>query len=218
MAAETDAPASILAVAMRVAQLDASGATPAGASNMYVTDALIQFQWQPTVEAGLDLMQRKASGDLCVFTKTADIIKRYEVTLNLCSPDPELEALISGGAVLADAGATVGYGAPALGADPVPNGVSVEIWSEAIEGDVPPATNPYFWWAFPKIKFEKKEQRTLEAGVLANSFSGYAYENPGWGNGPNDDWMLASDRVFQYQRTDSFPTPGVGLVATPTQT
>lgn len=217
MTAETDAPASILAVMMRVAKLDASGATPAGSGAMYTTDALVQFQWSPTVEGGLDLMQRKASGDLCVFTKTPDITKRYEVTLNLCSPDPELEAMLAGGVVLTATGATIGYGAPLLGSDPTPHGVSIEIWSEAIEGDVTPAVNPYFWWAFPKVKLEKHEQRTLEAGVLANSFSGFMYENPAWGNGPNNDWTANSDRVFQYVRTDSFPAAHVGVVAVPSQ-
>lgn len=217
MTVETDAPSSILAVVCRVAKLDAAGATPAGAASQYTTDALVQFTWSQEVEGGLDLMQRKGSGDLCVFTKTADIVKRYACTLNLCSPDPELEQLISGGLVLTSAGATVGYGAAKLGADAVPNGVSLEVWSQAIAGDVAPATNPYFWWAFPKIKFEKKEQRTLEAGILANSFSGYMYENPGWGNGPNNDWLLNSDRAFQYQRAGTYPSAAVGLQAVPTQ-
>lgn len=217
MTAETDAPSSILAVVCRVAKLDATGATPAGSGAMYVTDALLRFTWSQEVEGGLDLMQRKGNGDLCVFTKTADIVKRYACTLDLCSPDPELEAMISGGTVLTSTGATVGYAAARLGADPVPNGVSLEVWSEAINGDVPAAVNPYFWWAFPKIKFEKKEQRVLEAGILANSFSGYMYENPGWGNGPNNDWLLTSDRAFQYQRTTSYPTAAVGVQAVPSQ-
>jgi hypothetical protein len=120
--------------------------------------------------------------------------------------------------VLTATGATVGYGAPKLGADPTPNGVSVEIWSEAIDGDVPAATNPFFWWAFPKIKFEKKGQRRLEGGIMANSFDGYMYENPGWGNGPNNDWTLNSDRAWQQQRAASLPPSAIGLQAVPTQT
>lgn len=214
---ETDAPASILAVAMRVALLDAAGATPAGPDSMYVTDALVQFQWQPTIENGLDLMQRKGNGDLCVFTKTPDITKRYEVTLNLCTPDPELVQLLAGGVLLETSSTAVGYGAPLLGQDPTPNGVSVEIWSEAITGDVPAADNPYFWWAFPKVKFEKMEQTTLEAGIKATSYSGYMYENPGWGDGPNNDWTWNSDRAFQWVRSDSFPTPAIGVQAIPAQ-
>lgn len=217
MAAETDAPSSILALVLRAAKLDATGATPAGVSSMYVTDALVRFTWSQEVEGGLDLMQRKGNGDLCVLTKTADIVKRYNCTLDVCSPDPELESLLTGALLLTSTGATVGMGAPRLGHDPVPNGVSLEMWSQAIEGDAPPATDPFFWWAFPKIKFEKIEQRILEAGILANSYTGYMYENPGWGNGPNNDWLLNSDRAWQEQRTDVLPTAAVGLQATPTQ-
>jgi hypothetical protein len=125
---------------------------------------------------------------------------------------------MSAAILLTDTGDTVGLGAPRLGSDASPNGVSIEIWSKAIDGDVAPATNPFFWWAFPKVKFEKPEQTTLESGIKATSYSGYMYENPLWADGPNNDWTLNSDRAWQYQRTDSFPTPGVGLVATPTQT
>lgn len=219
MAVETDAPASILAEVMRVAKLDATGATPAGATSMYVTDAIVRFTWQPDIEGGLDLTQRKGNGDLCVMTRTADVAKRYTCTLEICAPDPELEQLLTGGVVLTETGATVGYGAPLLGQDPVPNGVSLEIWSKAIEGDVTPATNPLFWWAFPKVKLEKKGTRELSPTILANVFEGYMYENPSWGNGPNNDWTINSDRVYQYQRcaTGAMPPSAVGLQAIPTQ-
>lgn len=217
MAVETDAPSSILAVMCRAAKLDATGATPAGAANMYVTDALLQFMWAPDTETGLDLFQRKGNGDLCVMGRTADVAKRYTCTLNVCTPDPEFESLIAGALLLTDTGATVGAGAPLLGQDPTPNGISLEIWSKALDGDVTPATNPFFWWAFPKIKFERFEQRTLEAGILANSYSGYMYENPAWEDGPTNDWTVNSDRAWQYQRTDSHPSSAVGLQATPAQ-
>jgi hypothetical protein len=215
---ETDAPSSILAVMMRVAQLDATGATPAGASGMYVTDSLVRFTWQPDVEAGLDLTQRKGNGDLCTAARTADVVKRYTCTLDICTPDPELEQLLSGGVILTTAGATVGYGAPKLRQDAVPNGVSVEIWSEAQDGDAPAADDPFFWWAFPMVKLEKKGQRALEAGIMANSFEGYMYENENWANGPNNDWELNSDRAYQWQRTASHPSSAIGLQAIPAQT
>lgn len=215
---ETDAPSSILALMLRVAKLDPTGATTAGSGLMYTTDALVRFTWSQEAEGGLDLTQRKGNGDLCVHTKTPDIVKRYNCTLDVCSPDPELEQLISGGVLLTDSGSTIGYGAPKLGVDPVPDGVGLEVWSKAIDGDVEPAADPFFWWAFPKIKFEKKEQRVLEAGILANSYSGYMYENPNWGDGPANDWPANSDRAFQWVRTDVVPASVVGAQAIPTQT
>jgi hypothetical protein len=217
MTVETDAPSSILAVTMRVAALSASGTTPAGASGLYVTDSLVRFSWQPDVEAGLDMSQRRGDGSLCTAARTPDVVKRYTCTLDICAPDPELEQLLSGGVVLTSTGSTVGYGAPKLRQTATPNGVSVEIWSEAQDGDSPAATNPFFWWAFPMLKLEKKGQRTLEAGVMANSFEGYMYENASWGNGPNNDWLLNSDRAYQYQRTATHPSAAVGLQAIPAQ-
>jgi hypothetical protein len=217
MVAETDAPSSVLAEVMRVAKLDATGATPAAASSMYVTDAIVLFTWAPDVFTGLDLTQRKGNGDLCINKQTADTVRRYTCSLQICSPDPELEQLLQGGVVLTSAGATVGYGAPKLGLDPTPNGVSIEIWSQAWDGAHVAATNPFFWWAFPRIELKRRGSTTLESGITANTFEGFMYENPNWGNGPANDWLSGSDRAYQYQRTATTPTPQVGLQAIPAQ-
>lgn len=217
MTVESDAPSSVMCEVIRVAKLAADGSTPADPAGMYVTDSVVKVSWQPAVEGGLDLTQRKGDGSLGVYYKTPDITKRYEVTVDIFTPDPELESLLTGAIVLSTAGSTVGMGAPRLGQDNVPNGVSIEAWSLAVAGDHLVGTNPYFWWAFPHIKLEKHTARTLEAGMLMNSYEGYMYESAAWGNGPNNDWLLSSDRAWQVQRTATKPTPAIGLQAIPAQ-
>lgn len=214
---ETDAPASVLLERMRVAALDAAGTPLVGDNSLYVTDAVVKISWQQAVEGGIELTQRTGSGALCVRRRTPDIVKWGEVTVDICAPDPELEWLLTGGTLLRTGTSphTVGYQEPELGLDPVPYGVSIEGWSDTDENGQEAAVNELFHWVWPKIKLEKKDARTLEAGVLANSFSGYAYENAGWGTGPGGTWTFDSHRWSQRVRVAlaDMPPAAIGLQA-----
>jgi len=217
MTVETDAPASILLERMRVCALDATGAPLVGATSQYVTDAVVKISWQQAVEAGIEMIQRNGSGQLCVMRRTPDVVKWLEMSVDICAPDPELEWLLTGGTLLrtGTAGETLGYQEPELGLDPVPNGVSIEGWSDTDENGQEAETNQLFHWVWPKVKLEKKAARTLEAGILANSFEGYGYQNANWGTGPGDDWTFDSSRVNQRIRVDldTMPASAIGLQA-----
>lgn len=213
---ETDAPASILLDRMRVCALGATGAPLVGVSSLYVTDAVVKIMWSQEVESGLDLTLKNGQGNLCVRRRTPDVVKWLKVTVDICAPDPELEWLLTGGTVLKATNATIGLQDPALGVDPVPYGVSIEGWSETDENGQAAGTNAFFQFVFPKVKLENKGDRTLEAGILANSFSGYGYENANWGDGPaTGNWAYDSTKVVQRARVASgtVPAAAVGLQA-----
>lgn len=212
----TDGAGSVQALRMRIARLDATGATPAGASNMYVTDTIVKVDIKPQMVAGDDIEEKNGSGALCLTWRTQDVLKFQAVTLTVCSMDEELEEILGGGSVLTQTGSTVGYQSPQIGQPAMPNGISLEFWTRAIINGAPAALNPFRWWALPRLYLSRSDATYDSKGHLP-VFDGYAIENPNWGNGPNNDWMLDSSRSLQRQRTAALPASAIGYQATPAQ-
>lgn len=214
-----DGAASLHCVAVRVTQLAADGSTPA-ANQMYVTDSLVKIDFNPDIESGPETVTRNAAGGLCIMYKLPDVVKRLSISIEICTPDPELEAILSGGTVFVSGGASgtiQGYQYPAVGVDPVPNGVSIEAWTHAVVGDHVDPTRPYMHWVFPKVANIHKTNRTIDINPMANAFDGHTVGNPNWGNGPANDWMWDSTACAQWSRTNTFPTPQLGAQAVPAQ-
>lgn len=214
--AGADGAGSVQALRMRIARLAADGTTPAGASNMYVTDTIVKIDTKPEYVAGDDIEEKNGSGALCLTYQTQDVLKRIGITLTICTMDEELAELLGGGTVLTSTGNTVGYAMPAIGQPAMPNGISIEFWTLAIINGAPAATNPYRWWALPRA-YLKRVDASYDAKGHLPVFEGYANENPNWGNGPNNDWLLSSARSLQRQRVASVPASAIGYQATPVQ-
>lgn len=213
-----DGAATLYAVALRVARLNAAGATPAGASNMYVTNSLVKVTFTPEYEAGDEITKKDGLGRTCLNVKQSDTLKR--VTLNsveVCEQDPELTELLSGGALITATGATIGYAFPAVGEDPTPFGVSLEVWTRRYTDNALDPTFPYARWVFPRVKL-RPTARTIGNEAMSGDFDGFGEENVGFGNGPANDYTAASWRAAQYVYETSYPTGTEGYVATPTQT
>lgn len=206
-----DCMSSIHACAIRVARLESDGVPLPGANNLYVSDGIIELSFTPEVEAGDEVTVKNGCGAVCVSHRNDEIIKWWNVELTICRPDPELQELLTGGAVLTDGGA-VGYQPPALNTVSAPNGISVEVWSHRLDdgGDYDP-TFPYFHWAFPKIKGLHFGARRLFNGALENPFTGgRALENSNWFDGPGNDWNVDSSRAWGQMPTDIIPTSDCG--------
>lgn len=126
--------------ALRVARLAADGTTPAGASNMYVTDKLAELGITPQYEEGDEITAKGGCGQILVAFKDMDRLKRLELSLTLESVDPELIELATGATLITTAGQSMGFSLPAVGAAAI-TGVSLEAWSKAwIGGGAPPGT------------------------------------------------------------------------------
>ncbi len=106
-----DGAAAVWAVATRISPLDATGAVDAGTTT-YVTNQLIKATITPVVTTGDDIELKGASGELVVAAKHGDIPKYYTVSIELGTPDPNLEAALCGGTVYNDT-TTAALGAPA---------------------------------------------------------------------------------------------------------
>jgi len=214
--ASGDGAGSVQALRMRIARLAADGSTPAAASSMYVTDTLVKIDLKPEYVTADEVEEKNGSGNICLAYRPQDVLKDVALTLTVCSMDEELAELLGGGTVLTAAGNTVGHALPAIGQPAMPNGISIEFWTLAILNGAPATTNPYRWWALPRC-FLKRSDASYDSKGHLPVFEGFANENSNWGNGPNNDWLLASNRVLQRQRTAVLPASAIGYQSVPVQ-
>ena len=212
-----DGAASIQACALRVARLAADGTTPAGASNMYVTNAFMRLLAAPQVEDGQEINVPNACGTNVVAHKDADKVTRLNLTLELITPDPELLELLTNSLLIQDAGSTVGFAYPKLNTPLTQNGVSMEVWSKAIIGGQPAAALPYWRWVLPKTYNWRFGDREWTNGHMPNVLTGIAVENPSFANGPTNDWNGPNDRVLAVIRDANIPAQPLGYQPTPAQ-
>lgn len=212
-----DGAATLYAVAMRVARLDAMGNTPAGPMNAYTTNTVVSLSIAPEFEDGDEVTQKNGQGLVCISVKAPDTLKRLTVGLQICAFDPELTELLSGGSIITDGGATpqtIGYAYERVGADSTPNGVSIELWTKRYVNSAPVG---FARWVFPRV-YLRKSDRAFGTDIQENSFEGFAIENPNWGNGPFNDYSGPSSSTAQWVQSNTAPTGATGYSATPTQT
>lgn len=210
--------AHLYAVALRASRLNAAGATPAGAGNMLITNSLVKVTFTPEWESGDEIVKKDGTGKTCLSVKQSDTLKR--VTLNsveLCEENPELAELFGGGSLIVDGPDTIGYAYPAVGTDPVPNGIGLEVWTRRYTDNSPDPDFPYARWVFPRAKL-RPTARSIENAAAAAEFEGWSEENAAFGNGPANDYEGGVWRAAQYVYDTTFPVATTDVtVATPVQ-
>ena len=214
--ATQDYAASVQGVAIRVTRLDAAGNLLTEPGDSYTTSAFLRTSFTPEYEEGDEIIEKSASGVICVSYKAPDTLKRITMELAICDPDPELTALLSGGLLLRKNFGTyastdnksVGWAAPGVGDDPSGNGVAIECWSFAVKDGKRATSLPYFYWVFPWVKLRQSGDRVIENGLLANTFEGYGLGNVSFGSGLDGRWEfpVATERPYAYARDSWAPT------------
>lgn len=96
-----DGAASLEAVAMRATALNPDGSISSG-NLLYTTSAFTKVTMTPQMETGDDLVTKNAAGDICVAYKHGDMVKYYQIEVDLCAPDEYLEQMLAGGVLLTD--------------------------------------------------------------------------------------------------------------------
>lgn len=110
-------------------------------------------------------------------------------------------------------GDAIGYRAPEVNTTPVPNGVAIEAWTNAILDNAVATVMPYFHHIWPKCSVRMSESLVLGAeGAGTPQFTARCEKNTGFGTGPADDITIATDRVWQYVRSAGNPTDTPGFV------
>lgn len=202
--------ASLHVVAMRVTALNVDGSHSAN-NQMYVTDNLVKIDINPDMEAGTEVSDKNAAGNVAVTYRQQDVQKRLTVSVELVAPDPELEVMLSGGNTLVSGVNVVGMQYPQMNQVAQVNGVSIEAWTHSIvSGNIDNAGGqPYMRWVLPRV-YLHKTNRTLDINRMASAFDGFAAENALWGTGPMADWPYDSSRILQWAFATTFPTPQLG--------
>jgi hypothetical protein len=196
---------SLFALGMRLTRLGADGSPLIGPENSYVTDSLVQLEIGLEYEDGNEITQRNGSGDLCLTYKAPDSLKRGTISsLQVCTPDPVILGFLTGGTIILDDDDNpIGYAAPKVGSDPLPNGVSIEFWTRGI---IDGSSQGYFWWAVPKAKVRPSDGWTISGeDPLLPELEGTSEQNPNWGDGPDNNWIWESGSVWQYVQVDEIP-------------
>jgi hypothetical protein len=210
MALATDFASSVQGVRLRITPLQTTGAVQTTPYTL-VTDGFIKLSFGLEYTDGDEIEEKNAAGTTCIYWKGADSLKRLNIALTLCSPDPAATVALTGGIVI---GTTIieGYSAPATGAlNPLP--VALEVWSYANVGGKAVSGSAYWRWMFPWVTLRWDGDREISNGALANDFSGQGLGNAALGTGIADWTWGHLDRPFSYVRTNTLPT--VGWTGTP---
>jgi hypothetical protein len=222
--ATQDYAASVQGVAVRITALSAAGVPLNTGLNSIVTSAFTRVSFTPEYEEGDEITEKGADGTTCVTFKAPDTLKRVNLEIAICEPDPEITKLLGGGVLLADGSplSSQGWAAPVTGEDPLPNGVAIEVWSRAIQDGKPAIVNPYYHWVFPYVKTRASGDRVIENGLLATTFEGFGLGNSSFGEGVDERWMWpdVTDRAYMYARSTYAPIglrgPYTWLAGSPT--
>ncbi len=211
--AARDGASSINGTWMRVTKLTDTGEIQAGYP-VLSTQGFMTASFSPVFEDGDEINEKAADGSVCVTWKNDDTLTRLDFALSVCSQDPEITAMLSGGAVVKDEDENIiGYSSMGVG-DVVGSPLAVEIWSIANLAGKPAVDQPYWHWVFPYVKIRYDGDREFANGRLANEFSGRALGNDALTDtglnpiNPTDDFVIYRDALvnpFTYVRTTGQP-------------
>ncbi len=209
--AEEDCRGQVNACAMRLARLDPSGVPLPGAENMLVTDDLVTLNWTSVYTDADEIDEKNACGTTSVNFLGEDTFKRGDIAVVLVRPNPYVQEFLSGGDLLTVVGRPKGFAAPPLG--PVSSAaISIELWAYRVDdGDLDPAF-PYAHYVYPKVKNLRMGDHVHGNEAIKPAFTGRAYENINWYDGPVGDWPATSDRVVQWLPAATIPTPTCGYL------
>jgi hypothetical protein len=209
-----DGAGTVFGVALRVARLGPTGAPAVGASNMYVTDAFTKVDLEPVYTDATSVEQKNAQGGLCLSYEGDEAVKHWNVTIEVCTPDPQLAEILGGGTILVDdEDGPIGYSFPDVGDTPHPNGLSIEVFSKAVLDGGNAPTLPFFDWIMPRVrKLRRTDTSTIGESATLGTYQGIAVGNSLFGSGPANDVEIAATRPLQYVRVGAAPTPSLDYV------
>lgn len=209
----TDHATSVRGYAYRVSALSVSGTPLTGTSgSVWVGNQFINVTFSPENEAGEDIANKAADGSLCQILKTPDILKYYNVHVEICNPEPELTVLLAGGTTFTNPGSAAVTGFQSLQAGQLTTsgvgfGVGLEVWSGAYVNGRPASVNPYWEHAFPLCTLTLTGDRVIENDFIATVFEGYCFGNANFApGGGTPTFPMPTDKPYQSDRVPSLPT------------
>lgn len=207
----------ILACRLRVALLDAGGAPDDGPDAMVVTDALVRIGYQLVVTAGAKFQKKNGCGKVCLDYQGQDRIDSVNLTLELCSLDFELVALMTQADTDVIGGETRGIALPQVDAD-LTRRVSVEAWAEAFDVDQPLTDSMgnvgYLRTIFPSTSWVESD-REYKEDASPIILTGHGRSNANFGDGPGNDltWGMYTSPKGEFLDFGDLPEATCGTQA-----
>jgi len=189
------------------------------------TSAIAYNATAATVDAALEALSNLGPGDVTVTggpgPGAAWVVTFAGTRAGINVPQMTATASLIGGTTPAVAvttttsggGGTVrGYAAPEVNTDPVPYGVGIEVWANAMRDNAVDPALPYWHWVLGKANLRLPEGVVLGAENAATpTFEGTIEQNPNFGTGPVGDIVMPTGRVWQYLQVATEPA-AVGYV------
>lgn len=173
--------------AVRLTQVDVTGAVVGTPDNSYVTDKPISVALRPNFEEGQTFSLRNGCGCSIARFKANDTFNWWEFTFQMGALEPEMLAMLVGTPTIEDGADVVGQAfAGALECDEDEPAVSLEFWTQHIVGSGQDAFHPYIHWVFPKTVWRFGDN-TFEEGIANPTVEGFSRTNNQWGGGPYGD-------------------------------
>lgn len=219
---------SLQVCALRGVRLDADCSPNHGPYAAFSTAALASISSTPEIEDGEEFQVKNGCGVVTHYVKDKDRVKRQNITIELVTYDFEIIEIMTGDQILVDAaGMTIGIAQGGPQSTP-PNGVYLEAYTKAVEGDdscAIPTEDPipgWYEWIWPRAFFTMRDF-TLENNFANVTLEGYSLTNSQLpDDGPFGDWPWDSgDGVAEWdtQWTRNIvlnsagpPTTGCGYV------
>lgn len=182
---------------IRVAKLTATGAPLSGANNGYVSNAAVEIQRTPRVEAGEQALQRNGNGEVCQQAQECDTIVGQDLTMQICTNDLALIGMLTGALVPTDGSGVMGY-LERGSDDGCANPVSLEWWSYAWDSGAQAKISgaALYWHRVIPWATWVHAATTYARGLQVITLNGKGSENASiTTNGPFDDWPSAISSV-----------------------
>lgn len=172
--------------AFRVTKLDACGKPVTGATNGAVSKGFVKLDMKPQLETATDYKAKNANDELVINSRGRQILRWYDVTIDLIGFDPYVLNLLTGDPLVmndATVPEAVGF---SNSSGPVGVNFGLEIWTD-LEGQPCDAAGnrQYGYFVVPFVLDGYLADTTVENGPLSVQISGArTSDGSQWGTGP----------------------------------
>ena len=170
-------------IVMRITEVDSCGCLLDAGGRCIVTSGFVSVAVEEQIESGEEFLIKNADGDLCFNQRSPDILKGYNVNIELCQVDPELIGLLTDVTLEEADTDTVGF-RPELGK--IDRHFALEVWTRvggtacADEGEL------FGYLLIPHLTGGVLKGMTVENGPVSFSVEGaYTVATDCWGVGPH---------------------------------
>lgn len=185
----------------RIVKLDACGNPVTGTGSMVVVSkGFVSVAMEPQYEDGEEFFEKTADGDICVNQKDNPILKRMQLTIELCEVNTTATAYLSSARELTVSGAGVTGTGFAFSEGSPSNRYSLEVWQRVAGSGAcdPSGAQRYIYNAWPNVGASQIGTYTIENARTSLSVQSETQAAGfSWGRGPGATSWLPTGEMAQ---------------------